>query len=205
MPTGYTAGIIDGSIKDFKEYAVLCTRAFGAAIHERDEKFSKDAVKKREPSSYYIDAIKGLNKEKEKLNMISDEDLINERKEVIEEDIRRYKECINKAMESKSKLIAMRTEVEAWNPPTEEHNRYKEFMLEQLDMTIKSDCDTTYYEGELAKSAQKLLDGFDPKKERERRRLAVEQQLEYHTKNHIEEVLKCDNANEWLDAIYRTL
>ena len=35
MPTGYTAGIIDGTTKDFKEYAKHCERAF--MIHLREE------------------------------------------------------------------------------------------------------------------------------------------------------------------------
>ena len=36
MPTGYTAGILEGKIKTFPEFAKICMRAFGAAIHMRD-------------------------------------------------------------------------------------------------------------------------------------------------------------------------
>lgn len=46
MPTGYTAGIIDGKIKDFKEFAKLCSRAF--IVHLRDEPINSE-YKKREP------------------------------------------------------------------------------------------------------------------------------------------------------------
>lgn len=35
MPTGYTAGILNGTIKTFKEFATKCSRAF--MIHMRDE------------------------------------------------------------------------------------------------------------------------------------------------------------------------
>jgi hypothetical protein len=37
MPTGYTAGVADGTITEFREYALLCARAFGACIMLRDE------------------------------------------------------------------------------------------------------------------------------------------------------------------------
>lgn len=37
MPTGYTAGIIDGKINTFRDFALVCVKAFGAAIHMRDE------------------------------------------------------------------------------------------------------------------------------------------------------------------------
>ena len=40
MPTGYTAGVQDGSIKTFKDYASLCARAFTALIELRDEPFT---------------------------------------------------------------------------------------------------------------------------------------------------------------------
>lgn len=41
MPTGYTAGILDGEINTFEEFAKTCMRAFGATIHMRDEPLSK--------------------------------------------------------------------------------------------------------------------------------------------------------------------
>jgi len=120
MPTGYTAGIIDGSIKDFKEYAILCTRAFGATIHMRDESLSTK-VEARKPSTYHLDVITGLEKEMEKNEKMSDEDLIAELKKNIEEDIERYESYIEKAKQTREKLLAFKSEAEKWNPPTDEH------------------------------------------------------------------------------------
>lgn len=205
MPTGYTSRIIDGSITNFKEYAILCTRAFGAAMHERDDSFTTKAVKLREPSKYHMDVLKGLEKEKMELEKISDKTLVDKRKADIMDDVKRYQDYITKAEKAKERLLAIRIEVEAWNPPTDEHQRYKEFMLEQLDVTIKSDGDSTYWEGELAKSSEKLLESFDPAKERERKRLDYEEQFKYHTEAYEKEVKSCNAANEWLQSVYRTL
>ena len=55
MPTGYTAGILDGTVKDFNEFAKKCSRAF--MIHLRDEPFDSE-YKKREPSDYHSKNLK---------------------------------------------------------------------------------------------------------------------------------------------------
>ena len=46
MPTGYTSGVQDGSIKHFNEFVWDCARAFGSLIHMRDDR--RDAEKKSE-------------------------------------------------------------------------------------------------------------------------------------------------------------
>jgi hypothetical protein len=204
MPTGYTAGIIDGSIKDFKEYAILCTRAFGATIHMRDESLSTK-IETRKPSNYHLDVIAGLEKEMEKNEKLSDEDLIAELKKSEEEDIERYESYIEKAKRTREKLLVFKSEAQNWNPPTDEHVRYKEFMLEQLQSTIEGDGDSRYYEKVLAECKKTLLAGFDPKLERERRRLNYKESLEYHLKSYREELERCDSSNQWLEEIYRSL
>ena len=40
MPSGYTEGVASGKVTEFKEYALLCARAFGACISLRDEPLS---------------------------------------------------------------------------------------------------------------------------------------------------------------------
>ena len=55
MPTGYTNGILNGEIKTFDEFAKQCIRAFGAAIHMRDDDFNKE-YEKRKPDNYYINS-----------------------------------------------------------------------------------------------------------------------------------------------------
>ena len=52
MPTGYTAGVATGEIKDFKTYALQCARAFGACIMLRDEPMS-DEIPEFKPSDHY--------------------------------------------------------------------------------------------------------------------------------------------------------
>ena len=77
MPTGYTAGILDGTTKDFAEYAKHCSRAF--VLHMRDEPFDSD-YKESEPSDYHANAIKEAKKELKKAKLLTDEKLIKLKK-----------------------------------------------------------------------------------------------------------------------------
>ena len=57
MPTGYTAGIEDGTITTGKDFLKLCTRAFGIAMDLRDEPLSVPTPAKFEPDTYYRDRV----------------------------------------------------------------------------------------------------------------------------------------------------
>lgn len=52
MPTGYTAGVADGKVTDFRTFALQCARQFGACIMQRDEATSV-LPRHREPSVLY--------------------------------------------------------------------------------------------------------------------------------------------------------
>ena len=48
-------------------------------------------------------------------------------------------------------------DVQKWHPPTTEHKGIKDFMIDQIEKTIDSDCETKYHYEELAKIELKLL------------------------------------------------
>lgn len=52
MPTGYTAGVKDGTVTDFKAFVMQCARAFGALIDMRDDPSDVPIPKSFAPSSY---------------------------------------------------------------------------------------------------------------------------------------------------------
>ena len=78
MPTGYTAGIIDGSIKTFEQYAKTCVRAFGAAIHMRDDSLSEEYVP-REPGDYHLNALNRAKKQLNQSKKMTDTKIIKDR------------------------------------------------------------------------------------------------------------------------------
>lgn len=139
MPTGYTAYIEDGDITTGKEFLKLCTRAFGVAIDQKDDPLSVPTKTKFEPSQYYIDAYNGACDELKKAKSMSFFEardlLIKKHNEKIESS----RKLANTLSNLRKKYLKVREEVDAWIPPSSEHNGLKKFALEQIDISIPSD------------------------------------------------------------------
>ncbi len=137
MPTGYTSKIADGI--SFKEFVLICSRNFGANIQMRDEPLGIE-IKEYEPNKYYVNK---LNETKEKyknfLDMDSNE-LIELWNEEYQEDVKWRVEANAKNKDLKNKYETMLEKVNAFIPPTEDHINLKNFMIDQLEKSIKFDC-----------------------------------------------------------------
>ena len=57
MPTGYTAGVQDGTVTDFSEFALQCARNFGALVTMRDDPWSTPIPERFEASEYARTAV----------------------------------------------------------------------------------------------------------------------------------------------------
>lgn len=101
MPTGYTAGIFDGTINSFEKFAMKCSRAFGATIHMRDDSLDEE-YRKRTVDSYYFESVDDNLKRINKLKLISDEELIQEETDNINQEI---SYCENKIKECEEHII----------------------------------------------------------------------------------------------------
>lgn len=138
MPTGYTAYIEDGDITTGKEFLKLCTRAVGVAIDQKDDPLSVPTKTKFEPSQYYIDAYNEACAELRDARSVSFNDAKLRLKSKYHKKIEDYKKLAEKYSDLRNKYLKVRQEVEAWTPPTPEHDGLKKFALEQIDMCIPS-------------------------------------------------------------------
>lgn len=136
MPTGYTAGIEDGTITTGKDFLKLCTRAFGIAIDLRDEPLSVSTPTKFVLDTYYKDRVDRARIELELAKNMSFEDAKAEMIKSHAENVAIYKSLAERDIENNKKYAKVKAEVKAWNPPTEEHYDIKRFALEQIDMCI---------------------------------------------------------------------
>lgn len=136
MPTGYTAGIEDGTITTGKDFLKLCTRAFGIAIDLRDEPLSVPTPTEFVLDTYYKDRIDRAKKELEHAKNMSFEDAKVKMMKSYAENVAMYKSLAEKDIENNKKYAKVKAEVKAWNPPTAEHYDIKRFALEQIDMCI---------------------------------------------------------------------
>jgi hypothetical protein len=196
MPTGYTAGILDGEINTFEEFAKTCMRAFGATIHMRDEPLSK-TYEPEKTSDYHKRAISKKKKELDDFLKLSDEELIEQDKISINTSI---DYCVKEILKRKLNLIKLNNiiiQVKEWEPPTSEHQEFKNFMINQLDQTIRYDCDCNYYKKELKRLKKKLtnLKAEDIRKERIKE---INEDFQYHTKSFKEEKERVNERNKWV-------
>jgi len=206
MPTGYTAGIIDGTTKDFNEFATQCMRAFGTTIHMRDERTDK-AYKPRVPSDYHSKALQAAKEKLNKAETMTDGELVEMRKKEIEESKKYHIESIEKTNKAKKALDDMLLKAKDFNPPTEEHEGIAKFMIEQLEQTIEFDGSTKYHD-EALPTIDIELKNIDANYVRFTLMEDAHKDIARHLKEHKEELKRCADSNKWvecfLDALPKT-
>lgn len=203
MPTGYTAGILDGEIKDFKQFAKLCMRNFGATIHMRDDLLSAEYTP-RTPSDYHtkaIDEAKGIiTKAKE----LSDDEVIAIRRAELLKDREYWVNSIAKAKEGAEILDAFIVQAQNYQPPTNQHKGIKDFMVSQLIETKKFDCDRSYNHEKLV-LIDRELETMTPASIRQQTIERAMKDLQYHEREHAEDLKRCEDSNAWVQQFLNSL
>lgn len=145
MPTGYTAPIYEGEENfTFKKFAMRCARNFGALIEMRGEPLDAeiDFDKCFQPSDYYKKALERVEKEYQEFldNPPTAEELGKKYDEKVNNDFKKFLEQKESRKALRERYAAMLEQVKVWDPPTEEHNGLKEFMISQLQESMDFDC-----------------------------------------------------------------
>jgi hypothetical protein len=195
MATGYTACIKDGV--SFREFVLRCARAMGVCVAMREEDSNIPPPEKFEPDSHYFE---NLEKAKEDLRVV--EEMTEKEKELgakayntrQKDNAKGYKKD---NADLKAKYIEMLDKVESWEPPTEDHVNFKEFMLNQLNESIQFDCSTN----EAA---------YKPKTMGKQHWYAEQLQLhkrnvKYYEEATEKEIKRTEEKNKWIGALYDSL
>lgn len=202
MPTGYTAGILDGSTTTFADFAKQCSRGFGAMLHMRDESFD-EPYKPAEVSSYHKDK---LSEAKEKLKTVmnlSAEQVFKDAQEIRQMKIDSYEQTVEKVKNDKAKLETMLSKIKAWPPPTEEHNAFKDFMIDQVKKTIQFDCsDWAVNSLQIHREKMAQLNVATAKTDYIK---SLEADIEYHMEELAKEIDRVEKANEWISQLFKSL
>lgn len=195
MPTGYTAAIKDGI--SFEEYAWSCARAFGALVALRED--SNAPIPERfEPSDYQTKALADAESRLARAKRISPNQAELEAKAAFEADTQRQVQVLAEKLELRNKYNAMLARVVQWQPPTNDHAKYKEFMASQIRESIDFDCDETYYRDHppVRLSGKEWLEAEIAEAAR---------QVAYCSKSYGEEVERTEKRNIWISALRRSL
>jgi hypothetical protein len=192
MPTGYTAIIEERADLTFREFALRCARGMGACIMQRDDPMD-DLPKAPEASDHHIKTLTGAQARLVELRGLSTEGVRALWQADMESNEKRNAEQVAKCAEVKRRYDAMRAHVEAWKPPTKDHDGFRRFMLEQID-ACHSDWAPYLY-----KSAPTPGDWLAAQLK------SAEWDVEYRTKEHAGELERAASRKSWIDALYASL
>ena len=200
MSTGYTHRVIEGEIDNLEDFAKLCMRAFGAVIHMREDSLDVEYYPPTQ-STYYKDALKRKMVELEKMKNQKDEQIVQDMLNELNEREEQIKEGIDKTKKIAEKLTKLIAEVIMWDPPTEDHQELKQFMLDQLHSTLDMDGNPEYYENELREVQEKKKIKPDPKKIRESTIKAINRDIKYYEQQQREDIKRCNDRTEWIEQL----
>lgn len=195
MPSAYTSNIYNGKPETLASYLLSCAQQFGANSRFRDSIQLGELPVITPDIKYYQDKVK-LNTEA--LNLLKNM-TIEEVEHRIEQEHQAnlmsqqmHKEE-NKELEARYRdMIGQVTE---WEPPTEEHIRFKEFALDQLTASLEFDCG---YQGRRVGYVFKkpTFDQYVTKKT-----IQFEEDIEYYTRKIEDEIEYAKKANAWNTAL----
>lgn len=152
MANGYTAALYENEDVEFRDFALKCAQTFGPMRGLRDTS-GASIPESFDVPEYYSARVEKAEKELVAARNLSLEDAARQAEDVYDERIEHARAGIERAEHIRRNYEDMLAQVEAWVPPTEEHQGLKDFMKEQLVAAIKADTDTSYYTNVLENSS----------------------------------------------------
>jgi hypothetical protein len=195
MPTGYTAKVQSGEITEFKDFALTCARAFGALIHLRDEPLSPHIPDDIKGSDYHKERAADAEAQLAALDRLHDDEIRalatadNEKKQAS------HAAYVAERTVEKARYEAMLAKAREWTPPTPEHAGLKDFMIKQLEESIRFDCSVTFSAPEPL-DATSWLNG---------RRKELQSNLAYHRKNIAADDERNAERIAWIKSLKQSL
>lgn len=196
MPTVYTAAIADDIT--FDDFVMQCARAMGALIMMRDDPTDAPIPKRFEPSDYHTNKIAEANASLERLAGMTAAEAAHAANDAYEAAIASQMAAIRRNNMLREKYNAMLAKVEAWQPPSIDHDGFKKFMVEQITSSLSFDCNNSYYHNQ---THTKLTDVEWLAQEEAKAR----KDIAYHKAKNTEEVDLTEGRNRWIKKLRDSL
>lgn len=194
MPTGYTSDIYNGKKVSFRDFALNCARAFGALVELRDSPEAK-IPDKFEPSDHHKKALKEAKVKLQRIQKMDDTAINIVAKSEYALEVKEYEKRVKENSDLKSRYEDMLKQVRAYNPPSSEHIGYKDFMIEQLQSSIKFDCG---YNPKMPK----LKTAEEWRKENIK---SATWDINYHQEELLKEIERCAERTKWVNQLKESL
>lgn len=194
MPTGYTEAVKDGI--SFEQFAMRCARAMGACIDMRDAPMDAPIPERFEPSDYCATALAKSQAEFDRLMSMTAQEIAAAAEADYQRQCEQHAERIAEKMALEDKYRTMLESVKCWAPPTDGHAPFKKFMIEQLSMSMDSDCSTEYdTPPERVTPAEWLVATIK----------RVRENVVYLDREYRKGVERTESGNQWLASLRKSL
>ncbi len=140
MVTAYTSDLVNGKEASFKSFILKCARAFGPLVSMREDSLETQIPKKLEPDPYYAATLSNIALELRLAELRTDEQWEAVALKYFMDAKASDEQIERDRIQKKARLMAMRSKVADWTPPTSDHQELKDFMMEQIDSTVKFEC-----------------------------------------------------------------
>jgi hypothetical protein len=194
MPTGYTSDIEKGIT--FEQFALSCARNFGALVSMRDEPHDAPIPDEFTPSSYNADNLLKAQKELGELKALPIDECEKRAMMEYKEELERHEKYLADKRQLQTKYETMLSSAKAWTPPTPDHQGLKEFMIQQIEESIKWDCGTSFL------TKPKLLTATEWLNKKTEKALHG---IEYHSEENAKEVQRTNERTSWVRELKKSL
>ena len=156
-----------------------------------------------EPDNYYKERYDKALLALEEAKKLTFEDAKIQMRTAYENRISDYKRYAEKEIAMNEKYAKVRNEVEAWTPPTDEHNGLKKFALEQIDMCVTKQK----YIDEYIEKSKEEFDGSDKavRQYMDGNIKMCQEQVDRAYESWQEELERVKSKNEWMSKFLESL
>lgn len=196
MPSGYTADIKDDTT--FREFALRCARGIGALILMRDDPLDAPIPASFEPSDYHRKALEDALSKQAAVAEWTVSQAAADLRENNERALASHKEMCERDADLRKRYERMIGIVEAWTPPTPDHENFKAFMLNQLRESLQWDChdDRAEVRGYFKGTSAEWLATLKAK---------AASDVEYHRKHWQQDKEQAAERTAWVNALRDSL
>ncbi len=138
--TGYTHGVLEGTVTDAKDYLKMCLHAFGVMIKYRDDPLTADLPDSIPLDAYHVSQIDDKKRKLEEVKARTDDEWRAELKKALESEKSSYEIAKKEIQVDTERIENMRKKIVAWDCDDQLAD-VKKFALEQLNMTKPYDLD----------------------------------------------------------------
>lgn len=191
--------ILDGQVTDLEQFAKKCILAFGATEHMQKEDQESDEYIQREADESYEKELLEMEKSLEFIKNMSDKDILQSHTTYLSSELEYYESDLNRIRESKSRIEKILEEAKSWEIPSEDHQEFKEFMIDDLEEGLKKGCDESHHLKRIEEIKEELK--MDANSVRERILKGATEDMERQKKDIETEKQLASDSNLWVEKI----